>query len=1331
MLSDLVSDAFGLIAAYPPLPASTFLLGSLLLPLLHALTTNKPISVLTPLSFQCSKTISPHPTVLMSSLLLLTSQFRSRSASNAVETAGSVLDSILFSTAVMERELQNLKEAKSSGPDNIPAKLLKELANELSKPLANIFRSSFELGRLPSEWKTANIFLIDKGGARTSANNYRPVSLTCICRKLMEAIVKKATMKFLEQNHLLSDLQHDFRQNRSSLSSLLFSTEQWTRALDEDGRVDAIYTDKRKVADMGGVPQGSVLGPLLFLVYINDCIDDLGCSAIMFADDVKLWRAIRSDADRWALQDSLNRLNSWSARWLLNFNLKKCVVLRLRTKKTSNEDDSFQYVLGGQPLSNVAEQKDPGVLMTSSLKPSSQCQKSAKSAIRVLFALRRGSVQIDRELFGKICGTFVRSHLEYAVQAWRPWLKKDYQRLERVQAMATKMVKNLHYLPYETRLSELNLFPLNDRQLRGDLIQTYGIVRGRECALDFDEFFELAGTDRLRGHPFKLQRKLAHSDVRRNAFSHRVIGARNGLPDAVVLSETVESFKFNRLLSSSQHGFLPERSCETCHLAFLNLITSLRNEQLSVVVIYSDLNKAFDEVPHRRLLVKLKALGIRQPLLDFIGSYLCNRYQKVMSYDQSDLQRLFERLGPIRQCKLIRDKRLFSHFGRILWVRFLPSDAMKTATSALADLNCNTTEANLFGTRSQISSKGPMTSIIFEERSSCDTAIGRLNGLQLPDCPTPLCLRLIGPVTRETFDMFYLNSRLGSDCSSLAGLQTRQISVAQCHLQEKLGLPGSACSVTNGILKMSHPRSTLEAIEPNENALPSLTSLQPRPIIRNKNLLDGGAVANGISRSIVDRISSPDTQSLFAKQAHQGMDLIAKPDLGSQMSWNSGASLMPLTSVDQFRSTLRAPELAVPKKLSIATPLLLSPQLSAAVSTKGGRASVYLKLENLQPTGSVLFRGMEYACRKFASLGGAQHIVCPSTGNAGVAAAFAAQSLGMACTVVTPEGNESLTRKRLSIEAPSAKLVSFGSTLSEASRRAEQMVNDANEQLQQINGTTDSAVRFLHPYDQTDVWAGYESIIEELPAGQQPDLIVLAVGGGGLLSGLIQGLWNRSWSSTHILAVETEGADCLSRSVAAGHPVVMPKCTSVATSLCAPSLSLRAWSMIQCHPVTAITCSDLEAVQAARRFLDDHGMLVEPACGAALSAVYSGAIAKLQQENVIPRPASVCVILCGGRNTNLQLLTECERKLTTGCGGGTGISNNSKTFGLKQLNGFGGPEVFLADLTEAPMTARSMDENIDQFSDIPTSSSSTSSASDSVVRASSKTHMDTDDQSRE
>ncbi|BHF73801.1 hypothetical protein SprV_0401688500 [Sparganum proliferum] len=316
-----------------------------------------------------------------------------------------MLDSMLFPTAVVERELQNLKEAKSWGPDNIQAKCLKKLANELSKPLAHIFRSSFELGRPPSDWKTANISPIYEGGTRANANKYRPVSLTCICRKIMEAIVKKATMKFLEQNHLISDLQHGFKQNCPCLSSLLLSTEQWTRALDEDGRVDVIYTDYKKTFDsvphkhliyrpseigiggrlltcttdfltgrsqtvsveasrstptsvLSGVPQGSVLWPLLFLVYINNCVDDLGCSVIMFADDIKLWRAIRSNADS---------------------------------------------------------------------------------------------------------------------------------------------------------------------QLRGDLIQTDRIVRGREYAVDFDEFFKLAGTDRLRGHPFKLQGKPTHSDVRRNAFSHRLV----------------------------------------------------------------------------------------------------------------------------------------------------------------------------------------------------------------------------------------------------------------------------------------------------------------------------------------------------------------------------------------------------------------------------------------------------------------------------------------------------------------------------------------------------------------------------------------------------------------------------------------------------------------------------------------------------------------------------------------------------------------------------------------------------------------------------------------
>ncbi|VDL91395.1 unnamed protein product [Schistocephalus solidus] len=219
----------------------------------------------------------------------------------------------------------------------------------------------------------------------------------------------------------------------------------------------------------------------------------------MFADEVKLGRVIRSNADRHALQESLNHLSSKSARWLLKFNVGKYVVLRLLSRKTSKKDDSYQYLLNEQPLSIVEEQKDLGFLIKSSLKPSSKCVKATKRATQVLFVLRRGFVQINKEQFRKTYRAFVRYHLEYAVQAWRPWFRKDYLQLERVQAWATKMIKSLSHLPYETKLVELDLFPLSYRKLRGNLIQTKRIIRGRECDLEFADFFELAETENLRG----------------------------------------------------------------------------------------------------------------------------------------------------------------------------------------------------------------------------------------------------------------------------------------------------------------------------------------------------------------------------------------------------------------------------------------------------------------------------------------------------------------------------------------------------------------------------------------------------------------------------------------------------------------------------------------------------------------------------------------------------------------------------------------------------------------------------------------------------------------
>ncbi len=170
------------------------------------------------------------------------------------------IDTVLFTEDMIRTELLNLKESTSPGPDAIPAKLLKELASEMAKPLALIFQASFVTGCLPSDWKTATITPIFKSGSRASANNYRPVSLTSICCKTMEKIIKKALIQFLEQNHLLSDAQHGFRSGRSCLTNLLFSLDRWSKARDEGKMVHAIYIDFKKAFD--SVPHQRLLHKL-------------------------------------------------------------------------------------------------------------------------------------------------------------------------------------------------------------------------------------------------------------------------------------------------------------------------------------------------------------------------------------------------------------------------------------------------------------------------------------------------------------------------------------------------------------------------------------------------------------------------------------------------------------------------------------------------------------------------------------------------------------------------------------------------------------------------------------------------------------------------------------------------------------------------------------------------------------------------------------------------------------------------------------------------------------------------------------------------------------
>ncbi|BHF73712.1 hypothetical protein SprV_0401679400 [Sparganum proliferum] len=276
-----------------------------------------------------------------------------------------------------------LNESKSPGPDDMPPKLLKELAAELVKPLPLLFQASFEAGCLPADLKSARITLLHKGGSKASANNYRPISLTTICCKIMEKIIKRELMRFLEQHNLLSDALHGSRSDRSCVTNLLYCLKRWTRAVDEGNALHVVYTDFKKafasvphqrllhklgrtgvrgnlskwiqcfpfdrsqtvyvggqqsteVAIESGVPQGSVLGPTLFIIYINDCVGELGCGVAIFLDDSKLWSVIRIADDEEYLRANVNRLEQCSKNWLLPSNENKCSILRVGRARSPN-----------------------------------------------------------------------------------------------------------------------------------------------------------------------------------------------------------------------------------------------------------------------------------------------------------------------------------------------------------------------------------------------------------------------------------------------------------------------------------------------------------------------------------------------------------------------------------------------------------------------------------------------------------------------------------------------------------------------------------------------------------------------------------------------------------------------------------------------------------------------------------------------------------------------------------------------------------------------------------------------------------------------------------
>ena len=492
-----------------------------------------------------------------------------------------------ISTDLVRTKLAALKISSAAGPDGIHPRVLRETADTLAPHLARLFRRSLDTGILPQDWKLAEVVPIYKKGGKDDPGNYRPVSLTSVVCKVLESIIRNQLMSHLQAEGLLTDAQHGFRPGRSCATQLLLAMEEWSSMIENGDPIDILYLDlakafntvppkrlleklelhgvggnllrwigaflldRRQRVTVGGsrsgwepvpsgVPQGSVLAPLLFIIYVNDLPAMLSCGIKVFTDNSKLYRPVRLLTDPPALQEDLDAAVRWADKWLLSFNAAKCKVLHI-----GRQNRHHVYTLRGTTLEDTVAEKDLGVYIDAELKFRKQAAAAVSKASQVMAVIRRSFQLLDRSTLPILFKTLVRPHLEYGNIIWGPFNRADQQLVERVQRRATKMVPELRHLPYTMRLRALKLPSLYHRRRRGDMIAVYQLLRGG-FDLDPQVFFDTALARDTRGHPWRLVKPRAVSRIRRNAFSTRVVNDWNSLPPEVVASDTVNQFK-NRL----------------------------------------------------------------------------------------------------------------------------------------------------------------------------------------------------------------------------------------------------------------------------------------------------------------------------------------------------------------------------------------------------------------------------------------------------------------------------------------------------------------------------------------------------------------------------------------------------------------------------------------------------------------------------------------------------------------------------------------------------------------------------------------------------------------
>ena len=428
---------------------------------------------------------------------------------------------------------------KAHGPDGIHGKLLKNCAVGLAYPLSLMFRLCYKKGILPQEWKLGHIVPIFKKGDKHVVSNYRPISLTSLVMKTFERIVRDKILDTV--GHMINDRQHGFLPRRSCATNMIGLCDSLALSLNSNINSDVIYFDFAKAFDTvnhdiilwklknlfgidglllqfvtsylqnrqqrvlmddqisdckcakSGVPQGSILGPLLFVLFINDLPDGISSetSISLYADDTKIWRPVTQESDNDSLQSDIDYLQDWCLRNKMRFHPDKCKVLSVHGRVNVHQQllsclPFYQYVysLGDVPLENVDSEKDLGVVVTSRLDWNEQCLKLYSKANQRLGMTRRNChFVIDQNRRRILYLTMVRSQFEHCSIVWRPTTATLMSKLESLQKRAIKWILFEEYTSYThtsyiTKCKQLNILPLSERFNYLDLIYFFKIIQG-------------------------------------------------------------------------------------------------------------------------------------------------------------------------------------------------------------------------------------------------------------------------------------------------------------------------------------------------------------------------------------------------------------------------------------------------------------------------------------------------------------------------------------------------------------------------------------------------------------------------------------------------------------------------------------------------------------------------------------------------------------------------------------------------------------------------------------------------------------------------------------